>query len=130
MTELNVGAGGHEKGKTKGSQRRGSNGELYDHSRSLGTFKIASNEAGIIEIPIYRANCQGRDPGRSAISGGDAIIGGILRNLIVQNRNQVARRQSDIKRIEDEIQELQQQGKEWEDLLGVIEETAEQNGEN
>ena len=125
-----AGAGNNEKRTTKDSQGRGDDGKLYGHAGSLGTFAITSNEAGIIKIPIYRADCQGRTPGRSAINGGDAIIGGILRNLIVQNRNQVARRQSDIKRIEDEIQELQQQGKEWEDLLGVIEETAEQNGEN
>ena len=130
MTDLSVGTGENEKGKAKGSPGRGGDGKLHNHSRSLGTFAITSNEVGIIKIPIYRANCQGRDPGRSAISGGDAIVGGILRNLIAQNRTQVARRKSDIKRIEDELQELQQQGKEWEDLLAVIDETPEQNGEN
>ena len=130
MTESIAGAGGNEKRTTKDNQGRGNDGKLHGHSRSLGAFAIASNETGAIQIPIYRANRKGGDSGQSAISSGDVLIGGILRNLISQNRNQVARRQADISRIEDELQELNHQLIEWEELLADLNKIPEQDEEN
>ena len=124
MSELTT-DGNDEKGKTKNIQRGSSDSKFHGHSRSLGTFAIAGNEAGSIEIPVYRANRKRRDSSRLALSSTDTLIGGILRNLILQSRNQVARRQNDIKRIEDELQELNNQLNEWEELLATLESSSE-----
>lgn len=137
MTEL-LGGNNGEKRTTKDLQGGDHYSEFHRNPRSLGTFAIAGNEARVIEIPINRANCQRRNPGRS-INGRDAIAGGILRQLIAQNRSRLAHRledikraQEDIKRSEDDIQrfkveaqELDEQANEWEQLLKSLEASEE-----
>lgn len=128
MTQLLDDESNGEKRKTKDVQGGSDYGELHGNARSMGTFTIAGNETRIIEVPINRADCQRRNPGRSAINGRDAVAGGILRQLITQTHNQVAHRLDDIKRSEDdikrlknEVQELNSQAKEWQQLLEALE---------
>lgn len=121
-----IDGGNDDKRTTKDIQGGSNNSKLYGYPRSLGTFAITGKGAGIIEIPIYRADCKRRDSSRYALSSGDTLTGGILRQLIVQSRNQVARRQSDLKRIEEELQELNHQVSEWEELLEALEHVPEE----
>lgn len=138
MTEL-LDENNGEKRTTKDHQGGDHYSKLHGNARSMGTFAIAGDTARVIQIPINRANRQGRDSSRSTFNGRDAIAGGILRQLINQNRSQLAHRledikrskedikrsEEDIKRFENEVQEITTQTGEWEQLLEALEKTAD-----
>lgn len=85
--------------------------------RSVGTSANPRGKLGHVKIPIDRAFRERTDRFRPLISSTDKVLGGILRQLIAQTRNQAAR-------LETELQELQTQINEWEELLESLEKAA------
>lgn len=116
-----------EKRKTENVSGRSQDSELQDHTRSMGAFARAGNQARTDKISADRAIGKGSASREceSIISGRDAIVGKILRQLIWQSRNQVAHRKEDIQRIELQIQEAEAQIAEWEKLLDTLEQESE-----
>lgn len=119
MNELTKNNG--EKRKTENVSGRSQDSELQNNTGSMGAFARAGNKAGIDKISTNRAISKRAASSQSVLISRNSILGGILRQLISQNRNQVAHRREDIQRIELHIQELETQIAEWEKLLYTLE---------
>lgn len=102
--------------KTEEYRRRYEDCFLEGDSRSMGASPLSCSEYGDVEIAADRAAGERPTSGQSIIARRDSIVGGILRQLISQARNQAAR-------LEDQIQELNGQANEWEKLLSLLEES-------
>lgn len=107
----------------RGAEDEGKYGSNSEQYRKLGQ---SGSTDGSESLGGNRAVCQRLDRGYPARRNETA--GGILRHLITQSRNQAARRREDIRRFQDEAQELDRQANEWEQLLKTLESTFEEPG--
>lgn len=108
-------------GKAKDSQGERQDCFSQDDAGGLGATPRTCTEARDYQIRVDGTNCQGQRRPRPFIPGTSPITGGIIRQLIAQSRNQLANRLDGIKRLENEVQEIEGHINSWEQLLNTLE---------
>lgn len=118
MAELNHNG---ETRQTKNIRRGDKNCNAESNTGSLGASTVPGGEYGFIKVSVGR---ESSERSNSVRYFGD-IIGGILRQLITQAHSQLAARLDDIRRSENQVQELKIQINELSELLEALEKSKE-----
>ena len=109
------------KGETPGTRGDEAKSEYDFDSDQPQRIRSASTATRNQSFGIDRKNWQGSNSGRFDLASTDPVPGGILRQLIAQTDSQKAHRVKEVKRLEEEIQELDAQASEWKKLLEAVE---------